>query len=91
VLVEAWTISDQLRKNSSETTNINRHSVYLLKQLVNMKTKLKSIAKYFGQIYANYIIDKLSKCENLNEYEQLMYHGVLLDYCIIEYLDIYLD
>jgi hypothetical protein len=56
-----------------------------------MKTKLKSIAKYFGQIYANYIIDKLSKCENLNEYEQLMYHGVLLDYCIIEYLDIYLD
>lgn len=56
-----------------------------------MKAKLKSIAKYFGQIYANFIIDRLSKCTNLFEYEQLMYQGVLLDYCFIEYLDIYLD
>ena len=56
-----------------------------------MKTKLKSIAQYFGQIYANFIIDRLSKCDNLFEYEHLMYQGVLLDYCFVEYLDIYLD
>lgn len=56
-----------------------------------MKTKLKSITKYFGQVYANFIIERLSKCKNMDEYEQLMYQGVLLDYCFIEYLDIYLD
>ena len=56
-----------------------------------MKTKLKSIAKYFGQIYANFIIDRLSKCQNMNEYEQLMYQGVLLDYYFTEKLDINLD
>lgn len=56
-----------------------------------MKTKLKSIAQYFGQIYANFIIDRLSKCQNMDEYEQLMYQGVLLDYYFTEKLDIYLD
>ncbi len=56
-----------------------------------MKNKLKQIAQYFGQIYANFIIDRLSKCTNLDEYEQLMQQGVLLDYCFTEYLDIYLD
>jgi hypothetical protein len=56
-----------------------------------MKTKLKSIAKYFGQIYANFIIDRLSTCTNLYEYEQLMYQGVLLDYYFTEKLNIYLD
>lgn len=56
-----------------------------------MKTKLKSIAKYFGQIYANFIIERLSNCQNLDEYEQLMHQGVLLDYYFTEELDIYLD
>jgi len=56
-----------------------------------MKTKLKQIAKYFGQIYANFIIDKLSNCTNLLEYEQLIQQGVLLDYFFTEELDIYLD
>jgi len=56
-----------------------------------MKTKLKSIAKYFGQIYANFIVERLSTCKNLDEYEQLMYQAVLLDYCFTEELDIYLD
>ena len=56
-----------------------------------MKNKLKQIAQYFGQIYANFIIDRLSKSTNLDEYEMLMYQGVLLDYCFTEYLDIYLD
>ena len=57
----------------------------------NMKTKLKSIAKYFGQIYANFIIERLSNCQNLDEYEQLMHQGVLLDYYFTEELEIYLD
>lgn len=56
-----------------------------------MKTKIKSIAQYFGQIYANFIIDRLSNCRNLDEYEQLMHQGVLLDYYFKENLDIYLD
>jgi hypothetical protein len=56
-----------------------------------MKTKLKQIAKFIGQIYANFIINKLSNCTNLFEYEQLMQQAVLLDYCFTEYLDIYLD
>ena len=56
-----------------------------------MKTKIKSIAKYLGQIYANFIIDRLSNCTNLNEYEQLIRQGVLLDYYFTENLDIYLD
>lgn len=56
-----------------------------------MKTKLKSIVKYFGQVYANFIIERLSNCKNLSEYEQLMYQAVLLDYCFTEELDIYLD
>ena len=58
---------------------------------MKMKTKLKQIAQYFGQIYADFIIHRLSKCTNLDEYEQLVYQGVLLDYCFVEYLDIYLD
>lgn len=56
-----------------------------------MKTKLKSIVKYFGQAYANFIIERLSNCQNLDEYEQLMRQGVLLDFCLTEYLNIYLD
>jgi hypothetical protein len=56
-----------------------------------MKTKIKSIAQYFGQIYANFIIDRLSNCKNLDEYEQLMRQGILLDYYFKENLDIYLD
>lgn len=56
-----------------------------------MKNKIKSIARYFGQIYANFIIDRLSKCENLEEYEQLIRQGVLLDYFFTEELGIYLD
>ena len=56
-----------------------------------MKTKLKSIAQYFGQVYANYIIDRLSKCQNMDEYEQLIRQGLVLDYYFTENLDIYLD
>jgi hypothetical protein len=52
---------------------------------------MKNIIKYFGQIYANFIIDRLSTCRNLDEYEQLMHQGVLLDYYFSEHLDIYLD
>jgi hypothetical protein len=56
-----------------------------------IKNKIKSAIAYAGQAYANFLIDQLSGCKNLDMYEYLMYQAVLLDYCMIEYFDIYLD
>ena len=56
-----------------------------------MKERLKSIVRYLGQAYADFLISQLESCKSLDFYEYLMYQAVLLDYCMIEYLDIYLD
>jgi proteasome assembly chaperone (PAC2) family protein len=56
-----------------------------------IKSKITSAIAYVGQAYANFLIDQLSRCKNLDMYEYLMYQAVLLDYCMIEYFDIYLD
>lgn len=56
-----------------------------------LKNAFKSFAGKIGQAYADFLIDQLSKCTNLDLYEYLMYQAVMLDYCMIEYLDIYLD
>jgi hypothetical protein len=56
-----------------------------------IKNKIKSAIAYAAQAYANFLIDQLSGCKNLDMYEYLMYQAVLLDYCMIEYFDIYLD
>jgi len=56
-----------------------------------IKSKIKSAIAYAGQAYANFLIDQLSSCKSLDLYEYLMYQAVLLDYCMTEYLDIYLD
>ena len=56
-----------------------------------IKSKIKSAIAYVGQAYANFLIGQLDGCNNLDMYEYLMYQAVLLDYCMIEYFDIYLD
>lgn len=56
-----------------------------------IKEKIKSAIAFAGQAYANFLIDQLAVCKNLDLYEYLMYQAVLLDYCMTEYHDIYLD
>lgn len=56
-----------------------------------IKEKIKSAIASIGQAYANFLVDQLSKCPSLDAYEYLMGQAVLLDYCMTEYLDIYLD
>lgn len=56
-----------------------------------MKTKLKSILKFFGQSYADFLIKRLEVCNDLFEYEILMSQAVLLDFYFVEKFNIYLD
>jgi hypothetical protein len=56
-----------------------------------IKEKIRSAIANIGQVYANFIIDQLSACKSLDLYEYFMYQGVLLDFCMTEYYDIYLD
>ena len=56
-----------------------------------MKAKFKSIAKYFGQIYADLIIERLKDSKSDAEREYWIIQGVNLDFYFTEKLDIYLD
>lgn len=56
-----------------------------------MKAKLKSIAKYFGQTYADLIIEMLKNSRSDADREYWIIQGVNLDFYFTEKLDIYLD
>jgi hypothetical protein len=56
-----------------------------------MKAKLKSIAKYFGQAYADLIIEMLRNSGSDAEREYWIIQGTKLDFYFTEKLDIYLD
>ncbi len=56
-----------------------------------MKAKLKSIAKYFGQAYADLIIEMLRNSSSDAEREYWIIQGTKLDFYFTEKLDIYLD
>jgi hypothetical protein len=49
-----------------------------------MKTLIAKIISPIAQIYADSLISRLEKCDNLFEYEVLISQAVLLDYVCTE-------
>ena len=56
-----------------------------------MKAKLITLITPIIQLYADFLISQLEKCDNLDLYEYYISQGVLIDFCATEYYDIYLD
>lgn len=55
-----------------------------------MKSLVAKALRPILQIYANFLVSQL-ETDNLDLYEHYMSQAVLLDFCAVEYLDIYLD
>lgn len=49
-----------------------------------MKSLIAKIISPIAQIYADKLISRLEKCDNLFEYEVLISQGVLIDYVCSE-------
>ena len=49
-----------------------------------MKSLIAKIIRPIAQIYADTLISRLEKCDNLFEYEALISQGVFLDYVCTE-------